>query len=172
MVNYRRNHVPGGTYFITLTLADRSSNLLVEEITALRAAIAETGERYPFNIDAICVLPDHLHLLLTLPEGDSDFSRRVQGLKSQFTKACAKRHGLRANARGEYSLWQKRFWEHTIRDEDDFRYHADYLHFNPVKHGHVGAVRDWPHSSFHRFVREGIYPLDWSGVDVAGTFGE
>jgi putative transposase len=172
MVNYRRNRVPGGAYFITMTLADRSSTLLVDEIAALRAAFAETRERVTFHIDAICVLPDHVHLLLTLPEGDADFSRRVQGIKSRFTRACAQKWDLRANARGEYSLWQKRFWEHTIRDEDDYRIHADYIHFNPVKHGHVQAVADWHHSSFHRFVREGIYPLDWGGRDVAGSFGE
>jgi len=172
MVNYRRNYVPGGTYFLTITLADRSATLLVDEIELLRSAVQATRSSYPFHVDAICVLPEHLHVLMTLPEGDSDFSRRVQGLKSQFTKALAKRQSLTRNARGEYSLWQKRFWEHTIRDEADFRAHADYIHFNPVKHGHVACVKDWPHSSFHRFVKDGVYPLDWGGLNLEGKFGE
>lgn len=172
MVKYRRNRVPGGTYFLTLTLADRSASLLVDEIEALRAAINSTKDRYPFHIDAICVLPDHLHVLMTLPEGDSDFSRRIQQIKSRFTASLARRKLLQPDTRGEYSLWQKRFWEHTIRDERDFRVHADYILFNPVKHGHVAHVADWPHSSFHRLVKDGVYPRDWGGVEVEGRFGE
>ncbi len=172
MVNYRRNRVQGGIYFLTITLADRSANVLVDEIDLLRSAMQATRNSHPFHVDAICVLPEHLHLLLTLPEGDADFSRRVQGLKSRFTKALAKREPLTRDARGEYSLWQKRFWEHTIRNEDDFRAHADYIHFNPVKHGLVARLTDWAHSSFHRFVNDGIYPVDWGGTNVEGKFGE
>jgi len=137
--------------------------------------MAATRERFPFTIDAIVVLPEHLHAIMTLPEGDADFSTRWSQIKRRFTDAVTaggKRLARRGN--GEAALWQRRFWEHTVRDDDDFERHVDYIHFNPVKHGLVGRVRDWPHSSFHRYVRQGVLPEDWAG-DVRpdqGGFGE
>jgi len=175
MVLYRRNFVAGGTYFFTATLADRTSQALTVHIEALRDAIRATRNTQPFTIDAIVILPDHLHLVMTLPEDDADYPNRWRLIKRRFTDAV-KTSGTDVARRenGDVALWQRRYWEHTIRDEKDFERHVDYIHFNPVKHGLVGRVSDWPHSSFHRYVREGILPEDWAG-DLgrsAGNFGE
>ena len=175
MVKYRRNFVPGGTYFFTVTLSDRCSSALVDQVGALRGAFRVARRERPFAIDAIVILPDHLHAIFTLPLGDSDFSGRWRRIKGHFS-----RHMIIAgvsttrHSSGEYALWQRRFWEHTIRDENDFERHVDYIHFNPVKHGFVTRARDGPYSSFHIYVHEGLLPADWAGdVSEAGVnFGE
>lgn len=173
MVNYRRNLVPGGTYFFTVTLRDRSSRLLTEHIGLLRAAFRAVKHKQPFRIDAIVILPEHLHTIWTLPEGDADYPGRVRAIKSAFTHAVVKSGiPVERNDKGEYALWQRRYWEHTITDEDDFRRHVDYIHFNPVKHGWIKQVADWPYSSFHHYVRQGILPPGWAGCRNAGQFGE
>src|SRR5882762_2888967 len=175
MVRYRRNLVPGGTYFFTVTLAARRSTDLVEHVGALRAAVRETRAAHPFIIDAVVVLPDHLHIMMTLPAEDANYASRLSLIKRRFTTAVARAGvGIPRHANGEHALWQRRFWEHTIRDERDFERHVDYIHFNPVKHGLVTRVRDWPYSSFHRYVRRGILPEDWGGdLDEGRTsFGE
>ena len=175
MVRYRRNRIPGGTYFFTVTLADRRSTMLVDHIDALRAAFRATREVAPFTIDAIVVLPEHLHAMLTLPENDADYPNRWRRIKGHFTSAVrVAKFPLISDASGEYRLWQHRYWEHTIRDKDDFARHVDYIHINPVKHRLVARVADWPHSSFHRYVRDGELSIDWAGtqpVDAQG-FGE
>ena len=174
MVRYRRNFVPGGTFFFTVTLADRRSNALVAHIRTLRTAFRITRRERLFSVEAFVVLPDHLHTIMTLPEGDADFSGRWRRIKGLFSRSVAARERVSPNLKGEYRLWQRRFWEHTIRDDDDFGRHFDYFHFNPVRHGLVTRVRDWPHSSFHLFVRRGWLPRDWGG-DMAESrmrFGE
>jgi putative transposase len=175
MVRYRRNLVAGGTYFLTVTLADRRSSALVDHIDTLRAAVRVTRGARPFTVDAIVVLPDHLHTVMTLPANDADFSSRLSLIKRRFTDALARTGILLPRyPNGEIALWQRRFWEHTIRDDKDFERHVDYIHFNPVKHGFVARVRDWPHSSFHRYVRRGLLPEDWAGEFAVdrGSFGE
>ena len=131
MVGYRRNFVPGGTFFFTVTLSDRRSSLLVERTALLRDAFRVTRGERPFIIEAIVILPEHLHVVMTLPEGDSDFSGRWRRIKSMFTRQAVA-HGAQVtqNRRGEYSLWQRRFWEHTIRDENDYARHIEYIHYN------------------------------------------
>jgi len=174
MVLYRRNFVPGGTYFFTATLDDRRSSLLVDHIRLLRRALRTTRSERPFALDAAVVLPEHLHVLVTLPPGDADYSGRWRRFKSLFSRFAAPALSMKRNHRGEFALWQKRFWEHTIRDEADFERHADYIHYSPVKHGLVSRVVDWPHSSFHHYVRLDILPADWGG-DVGApdlAFGE
>ena len=176
MVRYRRNVVPGGTFFFTVVLADRRSSTLVDEIASLRDAFRLTRRERLFAIDAIVVLPDHLHMIMTLPSDDADFSGRWRRIKSLFTRDVV-RGGLMVarNPRGEYSLWQRRFWEHTVRDESDFARHVDYIHYNPVKHGLVSCASEWPHSSFHQYGRKGVLPQDWGGVADGGAdadFGE
>lgn len=165
MTNYRRNFLPGGTYFFTVNLADRDARLLVENIALLRAAFRYGRRRHPFAIEAIVVLPDHLHAIWTLPDGDADFSLRWRLIKSAFSRGLPVDEQISSSreSRQERGIWQRRYWEHTIRDEADFARHADYIHFNPVKHGHAARVRDWPYSSFHRMVRRGAYPVDWGG---------
>src|SRR5476649_2130774 len=165
MPDYRRNRMPGGTYFFTVTLCDRHSDLLVAEVDALRAAVRKTMIQSPFHIDAWVVLPEHMHCLWTLPEKDANFSGRWWAIKTAFSKslpALDRRSGIMTK-RGERGIWQRRFWEHTIRDDRDYAVHMDYIHFNPVKHGLVGNVADWPHSTFHKLVRAGIYTPDWAG---------
>jgi putative transposase len=175
MVRYRRNFIAGGTFFLTATLADRNSSLLIDQITALRSAVKQTRRLHPFTIDAVVILPDHLHVLMTLPLDDANFSNRVSLIKRRFTAAALKAGApAKRLPNGEIALWQRRFWEHTIRDEKDFEQHVNYIHFNPIKHRLVTQVRDWPYSSFHRYVRLGILPDDWAGDVRPGqvSFGE
>jgi len=175
MVRYRRNFVPGGMFFFTVTLDDWRSSVLVDHIERLCAAFRKTRSERLFAIEAIVILPDHLHAILTLPPGDSDFSDRWRRIKGHFTRsAVAAGVAVSRNHRGEYSLWQKRFWEHTIRDDQDFERCADYVHFNPVKHRLVSSPSDWPFSSLHRYARAGILARDWggSGQAEAANFGE
>jgi putative transposase len=174
MVRYRRNFVPGGTFFFTVTLDDRRSSALVDHVDKLRGAFRVARTERPFTVDAIVILPDHLHVIMTLPEDDSDFPGRWKRIKSLFTRRLAASGvPVARNQRGEFALWQRRFWEHTIRDEADFERCADYIHFNQVKHGLVASPSDWPYSSLHRYVRAGLLPADWGGVgEITGNFGE
>jgi len=175
MVRYRRNFVSGGTFFLTVTLADRTSGVLTDHAAALRSAVKLTRKQHPFTIDAAVVLPDHFHMIMTLPEGDADFPNRLSLIKRRFTTAViqAGRTVARRSNR-ELALWQRRYWEHTIRDEKDFERHVDYIHFNPVKHDLVAKVGDWPYSSFHLYVRRGLLPNDWAGdfAQSRANFGE
>jgi len=166
MTDYRRAYMPGATWFFTVNLAERKGNrLLVEKIDVLRAAFSQVKTRHPFRIDAVVVLPDHLHCLWTLPPRDTDFSTRWGLIKACFSRALEKGERISPSRvkRGERGLWQRRFWEHLIRDQTDFNHHLDYIHWNPVKHGWVAAVVDWPYSSFHAYVRQGMYPPHWGG---------
>ncbi len=163
MVGYRRNFLPGGTFFFTVTLRDRRATLLVDHIDLLREATRSVRQKHPFEIIAAVVLPDHLHTLWKLPERDADYAMRWRLIKSSFTKAL---NGISSSAGSESkNVWQSRYWEHTIRDDCD-------MERNPVKHGHVARAVDWPHSSIHWFIREGWLTADWGGVDGTGAFGE
>ncbi|MFA5242651.1 MAG: transposase [Sulfuricella sp.] len=165
MTNYRRNRVPGACYFFTVNLAGRSQSLLVDHINSLRSAFRYTRDRHPFTVDAIVVLPEHLHAVWTLPEGDNDFALRWRLIKTMFSRTIPGTEPRSASRqeKGERGIWQRRYWEHTIRDEEDFSRHVDYIHINPVKHGLVGRVADWEFSSFHRYVKAGVLPIDWAG---------
>ncbi|WP_374402150.1 transposase [Niveibacterium sp.] len=168
MARYRRANVAGGSYFFTVVTERRQAILTDADVReALRAAIETVRARRPFRIDGWVLLPDHLHAIWTLPEGDADFSTRWRLIKSHVTRACGAAY-FRADwltdrraEKGCGTLWQHRYWEHLLRDEADLRHHLDYLHWNPVKHGLVNRVADWPWSSFHRHVALGNYPLDW-----------
>jgi len=171
MPNYRRMYRPGGTYFFTVTLAERGSRLLVERIDDFRAAYGAVVSELPVRTEAIVVMPDHIHAVWTLPEGDADYSTRWKKIKTRFSwavrdggngAAYGGRNGglsptLRVSAskraKGEVGVWQRRFWEHCIRDEDDFAAHVHYCQMNPVKHGFVARPEDWPYSSVHRQMR-------------------
>jgi putative transposase len=175
MVGDRRNFVPGGCYFFTLTLANRRSSALVQEVAALRAAFRRARRERPFSIDAIVVLPDHLHAIWTLPPADAEYSGRWRLIKTLFSKhLISAGGGTQCYRNGELALWQRRYWEHTIRSDDDFSHDVDYIHFNPVKHALVSRARDWPCSSFHRYVRQVLLPNDWGGGAnaVGGDYGE
>ena len=163
MPNYRRVWVPGGTYFFTVNLQDRQRSLLVDHVDALRSAFAAVQAVRPFALIAAAVLPDHLHCMWRLPADDADNATRWRQIKTEFSQALPREEGRSATraARKERGIWQRRFWERLLRDERDLRHHIDYIHINPVKHGYVERVADWPHSSFHRYVRRGVLPEDW-----------
>jgi REP-associated tyrosine transposase len=165
----------GHVFFFTVVLADRSSNLLVDQIDRLRKVYRTVQQHRPFETIAICVLPDHVHALWALPEGDSDFSTRWSLIKTGFSRGLdpGPRSASKVGKR-EKGIWQRRYWEHTIRDDADLERHVDYIHFNPVKHRHVTRMVDWPHSSFHRYVERGLLAADWAGDarDIQGSFGE
>lgn len=169
MTRYRRART-GHTFFFTLVAYHRRPILCHPTIrNSLRRAIQNLRHTRPFSIDGWVLLPDHLHCIWTLPDGDSDFSTRWSLIKravSRFSRDVALDPDSRsASARKhrESTIWQRRFWEHLIRDDIDFERHLDYIHFNPVKHGHVGRAIDWPYSTIHRYVKEGVYPGDWAG---------
>jgi len=167
MPDYRRNRVPGGTYFFTVNLANRRSDLLVSEIETLRAVIRATRRLRPFHIDAWVILPEHMHCIWTLPEDDTDYSGRWRAIKTNFSKALPNIAVQRPEilARDGRSIWQKRFWEHTIRDDRDYNAHMDYVHFNPVKHGLATHPAAWPYSTFQKCVALGLYDPTWASED-------
>jgi putative transposase len=168
MPDYRRNRIPGATYFFTVNLRDRHSDLLVTHIDSLREAVRRALGQSPFRVDAWVVLPDHLHSLWTLPEGDSDFPDRWRRIKATFSRSLpdlGQRSPVKLR-KGDRGIWQRGCWEHTIRDERDYATHMDYIHFNPVKHSLTENPGDWPFSSFRRCVAMGLYPAEWLGGGI------
>jgi putative transposase len=176
MTNYRRNFIAGASYFFTVNLLDRRLSLLTEHIESLRGAFRHTRARHPFVIEAIVVLPDHLHAIWTLPEDDADYAMRWRLIKAAFSHTEIRGEQLSASraSKGERGIWQRRYWEHTLHGDADFARHIDYIHFNPVRHGYVDEVWQWPYSSFRRMVRLGVYPKDWVGdaQEDGAAFGE
>lgn len=176
MTDYRRNFIPGGSYFFTVALAERSGRLLTDNIELFRHAVADVKRELPFVLIAMVVLPEHLHCVWTLPAGDADYPTRWKKIKAAFSRGLPRDEHRSASrvAKGERGIWQRRYWEHTLRNDDDLRRHVDYIHYNPVKHGHVRCVKEWPHSTFHHYVRRGVYPEDWagSGLDLGNDDGE
>lgn len=169
-MRYRRAKIAGGTYFFTLVTYQRQPFLTQSEnIEQLRTAFRTIRAKHPFDIDAIVILPDHLHCLLTLPAEDFDYSTRWRLIKGHFSRHCqispSQFVSPSRQKKQEKTIWQRRFWEHYIRNEEDFKRHFDYIHFNPVKHGLVDTVKDWEYSSFHRCVAEGIYSKDWGSKE-------
>ncbi|NDK39328.1 transposase [Pseudoxanthomonas gei] len=165
MPNYRRVWVPGGTFFFTVNLLERRKHrLLVERIDDLRAAFRDAQRARPFEVIAIVVMPEHLHCLWQLPEGDADNADRWARIKSGFTRRLPKteRRSDARIAKRERGIWQRRFWEHMIVDEDSLRNHIDYIHINPVKYGYVRRAVDWPFSSLHRYIASSRLPMDWA----------
>ncbi|RQW28674.1 transposase [Rhodobacteraceae bacterium CH30] len=163
MTAYRRWRVAGASYFFTVVLADRGSDALLRHIEVLRAAFALVMRERPFHIDAAVILPDHLHCIWTLPEGDSDYPERWRRIKVAFSRGIPDLVPPSASRtkKGERGVWQRRYWEHLLRDEDDWRHHVDYIHLNPVKHGLVTRPQDWLYSSYLRYVANGFYPQGW-----------
>ena len=162
-MRYRRTRVPGGSWFFTVVTRDRNPVFRKPVgMAVLRHALRKVRRKLPFTIDAIVVLPDHLHCIWTLPAEDADYSTRWRLIKSFVT-----RHGDVAGDDQPVSLWQHRYWEHLIRDQADFRAHVDYIHYNPVRHGYVGKPVEWPYSSVRRYVMQGLLPADWGGKGVA-----
>ncbi|MGL4316650.1 MAG: REP-associated tyrosine transposase [Pseudomonas sp.] len=162
----RRARMPGGIYFFTLTLSDRTQTLLTDHIEPLRRSIRQVRASHPFDILAMVVLPDHLHCIWQLPEDDQDYPTRWALIKPGFSRQIetGERISLSRHIKRERGIWQRRYWEHCIHDENDLQRHIDYIHFNPVKHGYAQRPVDWPYSSIHRYVRQGLLPPDWGGA--------
>ena len=173
MVNYRRSRIAGGTFFFTVNLLDRQKTLLVDHIDLLRQLVIDVRVKLPFVVDAMVLLPDHWHAVWTMPPDDTRYAERLRLIKARFTKQLLKAGvNIAKDNRGEYKLWQKRYWEHTIRDDQDFENHVNYVHINPVKHGYIARAIDWPHSTIHRYVANGTLPKDWACEPDKGDFGE
>ena len=174
MSNYTRPKKPAATVFFTVNLAHRGTRLLVEHVQALRDSVMITRRERAFVVDAWVVLPDHMHCIWTLPPEDCDYSTRWQVIKARFSRqmtGVARRPSQ--VTRREHGIWQRRFWEHHIRDEADYLAHLAYCWNNPVKHGHARAAGEWPHSTFRQFVDRGVYPMDWDDLGhTGGDFGE
>jgi putative transposase len=174
-MRYRRIMTPGATYFFTVNLADRANSLLIDRIDSLREAVRQVKTRYPFDILAWVVLPDHMHAIWNMPPHDPDYPKRWRLIKQRFSKSIERKEVIRPSRqhKGEREIWQRRFWEHQIRDERDLQNHLDYVHINPAKHGYVARASDWPYSSIHRYIREGAITPDWAcEPDDIGPTGE
>jgi len=180
MPNYKRLKGKGLTVFFTVVTYKRRP--LFQEDNAsecLRRCFDVTRSKYPFIQDAICVLPDHIHTIWTLPEDDNNYSLRWASIKSGFTRAYGKEHddgyiNRSRKDRRERGFWQRRFWEHVIRDEEDLTRHLEYIHYNPVKHGLANAPAEWKWSSFHEYVKNGYYLMNWNPYtrEDAHDYGE
>ncbi len=173
MPNYRRAYVPGGTFFFTVVTCARVP-IFSDSVACklLGVVFREAISKWPMDLNAIVLLPDHLHMICSLPAGDDEYSKRIGWIKKEFTKRWLVSGGgestISQSKRNERrrGIWQPRFWEHTIEEDEDFDNHFDYIHWNPVKHGYVKCPKDWPHSSFHRHVKAGVYPVDWGCCSV------
>ncbi|MHB1221983.1 MAG: REP-associated tyrosine transposase [Gammaproteobacteria bacterium] len=163
-MEYRRLIQPGASYFFTVNLANRQSNLLIEKIDQLKLAFNEVRSRHPFKLNAIVILPEHIHAVMTLPKNDSNYSLRWSLIKGSFSRKIEsiEKVSLSRKKKRERGIWQRRFWEHLIRDDNDYEKHVNYIHYNPVKHGYVKSPVDWRYSSIHRYIAKGILPSNWS----------
>jgi REP-associated tyrosine transposase len=175
-MRYRRAVAAGGTYFFTVNLAQRDSDGLVRHVDDLRAVMSAVKNTHPFVVVAMVVLPEHLHAIWRLPLGDTDYPLRWSQIKAGFSRRLEKNEHIRASRRAkrERGIWQRRYWEHQIRDQDDLARHVDYIHYNPVKHGWVRQAVDWPHSTLHGYIERGLLPQDWGGTTggAVGAYGE
>ena len=164
-MQYRRSNVKGGTYFFTVNLANRQSTLLIDEAKRLGNVIRQVKKQHPFHLDAIVVLPEHLHALWTLPQNDNDYATRWMLIKTGFSRQLARAEKCNSSRRkkGERGIWQRRYWEHLIRNEQDYERHVEYIHYNPVKHGYIEQASDWQYSSIHKYIANGIVEKDWGG---------
>ena len=163
-MHYRRSDVAGGTFFFTVNLANRSSHLLTDRIDLLRHSIRKVKQAHPFDIVAMVVLPDHLHAVWKMPDGDNDYPLRWSLIKAGFPRVLGKTEQISKARRRkrERGIWQRRYWEHQLRCDTDLARHIDYIHINPVRHGYVSAPAEWPYTSIHRYIQRGLLPPDWA----------
>jgi putative transposase len=169
-MQYRRAYTKGGCYFFTVVTEKRQPLFLDDtNVNLLRDAFRAVMKKYPFVMDAVVILPDHLHCIWTLPANDADFSTRWRLIKTRFTKQCAYQYKQTPNAnrikKKQQAIWQHRYWEHQLRDERDVEQHIDYIHYNPVKHHYVNKASDWQYSSIHRYIKQGVIAEDWGVGD-------
>lgn len=171
-MQYRRDYNHGASYFFTIVTYRRQPLFAYPQaIINLRQAFQQEIKRRPFVIDAIVIMPDHIHAIWTMPTEDADYSMRWRNIKREFTKNIPESQRPKTNSsrqhKSEQAIWQRRFWEHRIRNEQDFAQHVNYVHYNPVKHGYVNRPVDWPHSSIHRYIRQGVLPINWGEIPIS-----
>ncbi|WED43281.1 REP-associated tyrosine transposase [Legionella cardiaca] len=175
-MQYRRTFALGATYFFTLNLLNKESDLLIQQIHFLKFAFKKVQQKHPFYIDAIVIMPNHWHMIMTLPENDGNYSMRLSLIKSNFSRQIIANEyiSLSRQKKRERGIWQRRYWEHLIRDTEDYEHHINYIHYNPVKHGYVNNPSDWPYSSIHRFIKQAILPKKWAYNDkcIQSGYGE
>jgi putative transposase len=175
-MRYLRSDVAGATYFFTVNLLNRKQSFLTDHISLLRQCIRTVKQRHPFTIDAMVILPEHLHALWTLPDGDADYPKRWMLIKAAFSRSLPNTEDIKQSrlTKRERGIWQRRYWEHLIRDDDDYARHVDYIHHNPVKHGYVDKAVDWSYSSIHRYIHDGLLSPEWGFFDALDelSFGE
>ena len=161
-MRYRRVKTMGGTFF-TLNLAERRKTLLIDHIDILRNSLNTVKRRHPFKLDAMVILPDHLHAMLTLPDGDNDYPTRWMLIKQGFSRQMPKTEKINKSRelKSERGIWQRRYWEHLIRDDDDYEKHFNYIHYNPVKHGYVKQAVEWEYSTIHQYINAGVLSQYW-----------
>ncbi|MFK5894470.1 MAG: transposase [Pseudomonadota bacterium] len=175
-MQYRRTDIKGACYFFTINLSDRKCHLLIDKVDELREVINRVKRKHPFKLDALVIMPEHFHMIITLPDNDKDYSKRIMLIKSGFSRKIPKdeKINLSRMRKRERGIWQRRYWEHFIRDEKDYESHVDYIHYNPVKHGYVTKASDWKYSTIHKYIKLGIYDGNW-GIDKQNNiknFGE
>ena len=173
MPNYRRIKIKGGTYFFTLVTYHRKRLFLHKKANELfLEALDHVRKFHPFSLQAYCILPDHIHMLWEMPNNDANYSIRIGEIKKRFSKHYIAEFGnpniknKTQRNRGESGIWQRRFWEHYIRDEDELNRYVDYIHYNPVQHGLTNQVSDWAASSFFDFVEQGYYDDHWGEGEI------
>lgn len=166
-MQYKRSDIKGGTYFFTVNLIDRKSTLLIDQINHLKAAINNVKQNHPFKINAMVTFPEHIHAIWTLPPDDSNYAKRWMLIKSTFSRKIPKKKSINKSrlSKRERGIWQRRYWEHTIKDEKDLINHIDYIHYTPIKHQHVKTPTDWPHSTIHHYIKTGRVEPNW-GSDI------
>ncbi len=166
-MKYRRADTKGGTYFFTINLANRNKTLLVDHIDILRQAINRVKKLHPFKLDAMVVLPDHLHAVMTLPNNDNNYPTRWRLIKAGFSRQIPEHEQITESRKkkGERGIWQRRYWEHLIRSDNDYEKHVDYIHYNPVKHKYVNQAALWPYSTIHDYVKKGLLNENWAYND-------
>ncbi len=175
-MQYRRTDIEGACYFFTINLENRKSSLLIDKFSHLRDVINHVKQKHPFKLDALVIMPEHFHMMITLPENDNNFANRIMLIKSGFSRKIPKTEDINRSRihKRERGIWQRRYWEHFIRDEKDYERHVDYIHYNPVKHGYVKKAVDWKYSTIHKYIELGVYDKNW-GVEIENTsnkFGE
>lgn len=176
-MHYRRAKAMGGTYFFTVNLADRTKKYLTDYIDTFRDILNNVKQKHPFILDALVLLPDHLHAIWTLPANDYNYATRWKLIKSNFSRQIPRQEKINNSRikKGERGIWQRRYWEHQIRDFRDYENHINYIHYNPVKHGYTMNPIDWPYSSIHSHISKGIINSDWGANEdnvSIQSFGE
>ena len=175
-MKYRRLTTKGACYFFTLNLQNRQQTLLTDHIDTLRNTINKVKHNHPFKLDALVILPEHLHILITLPRDDNNYAKRIMLIKTSFSRQLPKEENISKSRKSKRKrgIWQRRYWEHQIRNDEDYENHINYIHYNPVKHGYVNNANEWQYSTIHQYIKQGVITQNWGSENIMLTqdYGE